>query len=102
MQQITTMLKKKKIYVANYYFLKLEFHKLEFDMKFELMKIELLRTRVYETRVPCDKTICLCLNNEKKNQISQQLWPPIPREPDKRKKKEKPKPGRIRNKTESQ
>ena len=37
----------------------------------------------------------------KKKKI-QQLWPPIPRDPDKRKKKEKPTPGRIRNKSESQ
>ena len=45
-----------------------------------------------------------CLNNKKKKKkkISQQLWPPIPRDPDKRKKKEKPTPGRIRNKTESE
>ena len=38
----------------------------------------------------------------KKNQISQQLWPSIPCYPDKRKKKEKPTPRRIINKTESQ
>ena len=30
------------------------------------------------------------------------MWPSIPRYPDKRKKKEKPTPGRIRNKTKSQ
>ena len=45
-----------------------------------------------------------CLNNKKKKKkkISQQLWPPIPHEPDKRKKKEKPTLERIRNKAESQ
>ena len=30
------------------------------------------------------------------------MWPPIPRDPDKRKKNEKPKPGRIISKTERQ
>ena len=39
---------------------------------------------------------------KKKKKISQQLWPTIPRDPKKKKKKEKPTPGRIRNKTDRQ
>ena len=35
-----------------------------------------------------------------KKQVRPQLWSPIPRDPDKRKKKEKPTPGRIINNTE--
>ena len=64
-----------------------------------------LRTQVYETEVPCDKTACVSTmkkKKKKKKKIGQQLWPPIPHDPDKRKKKEKPTPGRIRNKIESQ
>ena len=66
--------------------------KLEFDTKLKFSKIKLLKKSSLGNSSSRGQ-------KEKKKKMSQQLWPPIPREPDKRKKKEEPTPGRIRNKT---
>ena len=87
-------------YLVIYHFLKLDFYKLKFDMELKFKKIEQLTTRVYKTRVPWNKTICLCLNNEKNIIIidkSTIVASPIPRGLEKRKKKEKPTPGRSQS-----